>query len=124
MRHCWYVCVVIGGDIGLTLRMFSGPPANTLEINISDGISLAVPATLRSLTAYVLLEQEHWFEKEIVFLREWLHSGMTAIDIGAKFGAYSSLWRVSLKVAGKCSLMSRPANLGRCWRRAVNSMAR
>lgn len=81
--------------------MFSGPPANTLEINISDGISLAVPATLRSLTAYVLLEQEHWFEKEIVFLREWLHSGMTAIDIGANLGVYSLPMARFLKGSGK-----------------------
>jgi FkbM family methyltransferase len=44
---------------------------------------------LQSITAYVLLEQERWFEKEMDFLRHWLRPGMTVIDIGANLGVYS-----------------------------------
>ena len=62
---------------------------DAIDLNISDGVTLAVPATLQSITTYVLLEQEGWFEKELGFVRHWLRSGMTAIDIGANLGAYS-----------------------------------
>jgi FkbM family methyltransferase len=54
-----------------------------------DDIKLAVPPDLSSLTTYVLLEQEAWFEKEPAFLRAWLKPGMTAIDIGANLGVYA-----------------------------------
>ena len=54
-------------------------------------MTLAVPQSLQSITAYVLLEQEHWFEKEMDFLRHWLRPGMTVIDIGANLGVYSVL---------------------------------
>jgi FkbM family methyltransferase len=62
---------------------------NALEVKISDAVTLAVPSSLQSITTYVLLEQERWFEKEMDFLRHWLRSGMTVIDIGANLGVYS-----------------------------------
>jgi FkbM family methyltransferase len=62
---------------------------DALELKISDGVTLAVPANLQSVTTYVLLEQEHWFEKEMEFLRHWLRPGMTVIDVGASLGVYS-----------------------------------
>src|SRR4029077_15112098 len=54
-----------------------------------DDVKLAVPPSLSSMTTYVLLEQEAWFEKEPAFLRRWLKPGMTAIDIGANLGVYA-----------------------------------
>jgi FkbM family methyltransferase len=62
---------------------------NALELKCLDEVTLAVPATLQSMTAYVLLEQECWFEKEMNFLRHWLRPGMAIIDIGANLGVYS-----------------------------------
>jgi FkbM family methyltransferase len=62
---------------------------NALELKLSDAVTLAVPASLQSITTYVLLEQERWFEKEMDFLRRWLRPGMTVIDIGANLGVYS-----------------------------------
>ena len=62
---------------------------NVLELRCFDAVTLAVPASLQSITAYVLLEQECWFEKEMDFLRRWLRPGMTVIDIGANLGVYS-----------------------------------
>ena len=62
---------------------------NALELKLSDAVTLAVPQSLQSITAYVLLEQEHWFEKEMDFLRHWLRPGMTVIDVGANLGVYS-----------------------------------
>jgi FkbM family methyltransferase len=64
---------------------------DALELKISDGVTLAVSANLQSITTYVLLEQECWFEKEIEFLRHWLRPGMTVIDVGANVGVYSLL---------------------------------
>jgi FkbM family methyltransferase len=61
-----------------------------LLIRLSDlDVRLAVPPTLSSITTYVLLEQEAWFEKEPQLLRRWLAPGMTAIDIGANLGVYA-----------------------------------
>lgn len=64
-------------------------PMSALDIKLSEGLTLAVPANLESITTYVLLEQERWFEKEIDFLHRWLRPGMTVIDIGANLGVYS-----------------------------------
>jgi FkbM family methyltransferase len=62
-----------------------------LRIRLSNQVTLAAPGRLDSITAYVLLEQETWFEKELSFLERWLKSGMTAIDIGANLGVYALL---------------------------------
>jgi FkbM family methyltransferase len=62
---------------------------DSLTLRIHSGVSLVVPATLDSITTFVLLEQERWFEKEPAFLLHWLRPGMTAIDIGANLGVYS-----------------------------------
>jgi FkbM family methyltransferase len=71
-----------------TLNHVKSTP-NVLNLKLSDSVTLAVPASLKSMTTYVLLEQETWFEKEMDFLRRWLRPGMTAIDIGANLGVYS-----------------------------------
>jgi FkbM family methyltransferase len=64
-------------------------PAPALQLKLRDGLTIAVPSTLASITTYVLLEQEAWFEKEIDLLRVFLQPGMTAVDIGANLGVYS-----------------------------------
>ena len=61
----------------------------SLHIRTADHITHAVPPRLDSITTYVLLEQEMWFEKELNFLRHWLRPGMNAIDIGANLGVYA-----------------------------------
>ncbi|HEY7004934.1 MAG TPA: FkbM family methyltransferase, partial [Sphingomicrobium sp.] len=53
------------------------------------GVRLAAPPSLTSITTYILLEQERWFERELSFLARWLKPGMTAIDIGANLGVYA-----------------------------------
>src|ERR1700730_17288460 len=64
---------------------------NAIRLRINDGLTIAVPPSLSSITTYVLLEQEAWFEKEIDFVRCFLKPGMTAIDVGANLGVYSLL---------------------------------
>jgi len=60
-----------------------------LSLRLADGTKLLVPPSLESITTYVVLEQEAWFEKEAAFLAHWLRPGMTVIDIGANLGIYS-----------------------------------
>ncbi len=62
---------------------------NDLVIRMKSGIRVQVPARLDSITTYVLLEQEQWFEREVQFIAAWLKPGMTAIDIGANLGVYA-----------------------------------
>ncbi|CAD5373635.1 hypothetical protein RA210_U40038 [Rubrivivax sp. A210] len=48
-----------------------------------------VPGRVSSLTTYVLLEQEQWFETEIGFVGRLLEPGCDALDIGANHGVYT-----------------------------------
>ena len=60
-----------------------------LVLRTTDGALLDVPPRLSTITTYVILEQERWFETEIDFLSAWLTPQMTAIDVGAQFGVYA-----------------------------------
>jgi FkbM family methyltransferase len=60
-----------------------------LTLRLADGTLIVLPASLETITTYVLLEQETWFEKEWAFIPRLLKPGMTLIDIGANVGVYS-----------------------------------
>lgn len=61
----------------------------TITITLADGMRIIVPDSLNLLTAYVLQEQEDWFEDEIKFLRQLVRPGSNVIDIGANYGVYT-----------------------------------
>jgi len=65
------------------------PILQGLPVEIADGNTVTVPASLACISTYVLLEQEDWFEKELPFVRSYLKPGMRALDIGANYGVYS-----------------------------------
>ena len=48
-----------------------------------------VPGRLSSLTTYVMLEQEQWFETEIGFVSRLLEPDTDVLDIGANHGVYT-----------------------------------
>ena len=52
-------------------------------------IKFSVPADLKCISTYVLLEQGKWFEKEIEFVYHYATPGMTVLDIGANVGVYT-----------------------------------
>lgn len=58
-------------------------------VELADGTLVSVEPSLTTISSYVLLEQEDWFEKEIAFVRRMLQPGMTIIDVGANIGIYS-----------------------------------
>ena len=63
--------------------------ADTLDhwtLRTDSGQTLCVPPAMSSMTSYVLLEQEHWFEPEMSLLPRLLLPGMQALDIGANHG--------------------------------------
>lgn len=60
----------------------------TATLSMNDGTKVVVADTLDSITGYVLLEQQDWFEDEIKFLRNVLRPGECFIDIGANHGVY------------------------------------
>jgi FkbM family methyltransferase len=55
----------------------------------ASGSVLRLPPSMRSLTTYVLLEQERWFEPEMSLLPLLLQPGDNALDIGANHGLYT-----------------------------------
>src|SRR5215467_1853730 len=63
----------------------------TWRVRVRGGSTICVPASPKYLTTYVLLEQEHWFEKEVAFVRRMIRPGMRAVDVGANFGIYTSV---------------------------------
>lgn len=58
-------------------------------LNVQGGTRVAVPNVRDNLSAYIVLEQEDWFEDEIRFVRRWLKPGMRAMDVGANVGVYT-----------------------------------
>ncbi len=62
-----------------------------LEIETCGAGRMVLPDDINQLTAYILLEQEDWFEEETGFLRKFLSPGMRVLDVGANFGVYTLL---------------------------------
>ena len=60
-----------------------------LILRMAGQVSIAAPADLNTISTYVLLEQEDWFEKELAFLRAWLRPDMQVVDIGANIGVFT-----------------------------------
>lgn len=72
-----------------------------LHLTTREGARLSVRPDLKSITTYVLLEQETWFEKELPFLMHFLQPGMAAVDIGANNGVYSLAMARAVGSTGK-----------------------
>jgi len=60
-----------------------------IGVRVAAGVTIAVPGRIDLLTPYVLLEQENWFEDEIVFLCACVRAAANIVDIGANYGLYS-----------------------------------
>ena len=63
--------------------------SDTYDIALRDGSRITVPADLKVLTTFVLLEQEQWFEADLDFVLRFLEPGMSVLDVGASYGAYA-----------------------------------
>ena len=60
-----------------------------MHLNLKGGVRIALPDQPKSITVYVALEQEDWFENELQFVRTMAFKGMQAVDIGASYGFYT-----------------------------------
>lgn len=58
-------------------------------VQLASGMRLQLPPSLSSLSTYVALEQERWFEPEISLVRYLMRPGEDALDIGANHGFYA-----------------------------------
>lgn len=58
-------------------------------LRTDQGLVLHVPDRVSSLTTYVMLEQERWFEPEIGFVQRLLAHDALALDVGANHGVYT-----------------------------------
>jgi len=65
------------------------PEPESWQVTTTNGITLRLPPSMRSLTTYVMLEQECWFEPEMSLLPRLLTPGTNALDIGANHGLYT-----------------------------------
>ncbi|HVR61180.1 MAG TPA: FkbM family methyltransferase [Polyangia bacterium] len=64
-------------------------PAGTMLARMDGDIDVVVGDGPDELTAYVLAEQQDWFEDEIAFVRAAACRGERAIDVGANHGVYA-----------------------------------
>ena len=71
-----------------------------LTIVIEQGVKVCVAADLGSMTTYVLLEQEDWFEQEMSFVRPLARPGMRMLDVGANHGVYALTFAHGLRGSG------------------------
>jgi FkbM family methyltransferase len=71
-----------------------------LYVRVKGGGEICVPAS-PSITTYVLIEQEDWFEAEIAFVRRLLRPGMRAIDVGANYGTYTLAMAKAVGASGR-----------------------
>ena len=65
-------------------------PNDTDFLTLFDGTQICAPTNIKLMTPFVLREQQDWFEDEIHFVRKVIEPGMTAIDIGANYGLYTT----------------------------------
>jgi FkbM family methyltransferase len=72
-----------------TAAAAGGAASETWLLATTSGLVFHVPPSMSSLTTYVLLEQERWFEPEMSLLPRLLQPGMNALDIGANHGLYA-----------------------------------
>ena len=63
--------------------------SDSWALTTTSGITLHLPPSMRSLSTYVLLEQERWFEPEMSLLPLLLQPGENTLDIGANHGLYT-----------------------------------
>ena len=67
----------------------SASPKSPWTVQLASGLRLQLPPSLSSLSTYVALEQERWFEPEISLVRHLMQPGEDALDIGANHGFYA-----------------------------------
>lgn len=58
-------------------------------LTITGDVRVACPSAPNQITAYVLEEQQDWFEDEIRFMRAIIEPDCVFIDVGANFGVYT-----------------------------------
>lgn len=61
-----------------------------LNLRTQYGVEVSVEDDLRSVTSFVLLERESWFEDEVAFLHQAMPEGALIADVGANVGVYAS----------------------------------
>lgn len=76
-------------------------PNSPWTLTIAEDVRIHVPADLRCMTTYVLLEQEDWFEAERAFVCRLVQSGWAMIDAGACFGVYALSLAKRLQALGQ-----------------------
>jgi FkbM family methyltransferase len=58
-------------------------------LTISGNLKVCTHSDIQLMTPFILLEQEDWFEMELLFLCAVVEPGMGVLDIGANHGVYS-----------------------------------
>lgn len=75
--------------------------AADFRVNVRGGAQVSVPASLDTLTTFILLEQETWFEDELGFARACVEPGATVVDAGASFGLYTTAFADAVGGTGR-----------------------
>ncbi|MBT4890204.1 MAG: FkbM family methyltransferase [Rhodospirillales bacterium] len=90
-----------GAIYSLNLILLKIDQPDDAILAFGDDIKIKLPDTLQQLTPYVIREQHQWFEKDIVFVGNYIQPGMQAIDIGSNFGVYALTMAKAMQGKGR-----------------------
>jgi len=76
-------------DMAMNVEQAAETGTEIWTLATRSGMTVCVPPSMSSLTTFVLLEQERWFEPEMSLLPCLLKPGMNTLDIGANHGVYA-----------------------------------
>ncbi|MBI5590630.1 MAG: tetratricopeptide repeat protein [Deltaproteobacteria bacterium] len=63
--------------------------ADVETVAMKGEIAVCVSGSIQCVSSDILHESPDWFEQELAFIRTFLKPGMTVMDIGANYGAYT-----------------------------------
>lgn len=89
-------------------------------LTLKSGIQICAPADINLMSNFVLREQGDWFEDEIHFIRDFIKPGMTALDIGANYGLYSTTIARAIGEQGKLWCFEPTPDTAKALRETIN----
>ena len=94
--------------------------ADVMIIEMTEDLSVCVSGSIRDPSSDMMHLCPDWFEQETAFIRAFLKPGMTAVDIGANYGAYTLTAARSVGPSGKIRAYESDPVMAACLSRSLH----